>query len=158
MQKLVYDSDKLVPKPYPGDAKGSFVLGTDSDVLQSVLLKSDVENQLNGRVWFGRKTAGPPGHVHGGCQAALLDEMMGSTAWYFGYPAVAAKIEVSFLEMIPYEQSYELRGKITNVDNRKVLVVGELFKDDTLYASSSGLFIVLSNDQLKKLNLTIVKA
>src|SRR5438128_1851482 len=107
MQKLSYDSALLVPKPYPGDARGSFVLGTDSDVLQTVLLKSSVENQLNGRVWFGRKTAGPPGHVHGGCQAAILDEMMGSTAWHFGYPVVAANIDVSFIDMIPYDDSYD---------------------------------------------------
>ena len=151
--KLTYDPAKLVAKPYPGDAKGSFVLGTDSDVLQTVLLKTEIENQLNGRVWFGRKTAGPPGHVHGGCQAAILDEMMGSTGWHFGYTVVAAKIEVSFLEMIPYEQCYELRGKIIKVEDRKVRIEAELFSGEKIYASSSGLFIILNSDQLSRLDL-----
>ena len=27
-----------------------------------------------GRAWFGPETVGPPGHAHGGSQAALLDE------------------------------------------------------------------------------------
>lgn len=151
--KLTFDSELLVQKPYPGDAKGSFVLGTDSDVLQTVLLKSEIANQLNGRVWFGRKTAGPPGHVHGGCQAAILDEMMGCTGWHFGHTVVAAKIEVSFLEMIPYEQCYELRGKITSVDDRKVRIEAEIYSGEIIFANSSGLFIILNGDQLKKLDL-----
>ncbi len=151
--KISFDASLLVEKPYPGDAKGSFVLGTDSDVLQTVLLKSEIENQLDGRVWFGRKTAGPPGHVHGGCQAAILDEMMGSTGWHFGYPVVAGKIEVSFLEMVPYEQCYELRGKIVKVEDRKVHVTAELYNGEKVFASSSGLFIVLNSEQLGRLDL-----
>ena len=153
ISKLTFDPALLVLKPYPGDAKGSFVLGTDSDVLQMVLLKTKIENQLAGRVWFGRKTAGPPGHVHGGCQAAILDEMMGSTGWHFGYTVVAAKIEVSFLEMIPYEATYELRGKIIKVEERKVRIEAELFLGDKIFASSLGLFIILNSDQLKRLDL-----
>ena len=96
---LKYDPNLVVPKPYPGDAGGSFVLGTDSDVLQMVLQKTTIENELHGKVWFGWKTAGPPGHVHGGCQAAILDEMMGSTGWYFQHGVVAAKFEVELLKV-----------------------------------------------------------
>lgn len=151
--KLIYDKNLYVPKPYPGDAAGSFVLGTNSDVLQTVLLKSNQANELNGRVWFGYKTAGPPGHVHGGCQAAILDEMMGSTGWHFGHPVVAAKIDVNFLEMIPYENSYELLGRIEKIENRKIYISAKLFLGETVYAHSTGLFISLTEEQRKKLAL-----
>lgn len=151
--KLIYDKNLYVPKPYPGDAAGSFVLGTDSDVLQTVLLKSSRPQELDGRVWFGYKTAGPPGHVHGGCQAAILDEMMGSTGWHFGHPVVAAKIDVNFLEMIPYENCYELLGRIEKIENRKIFISAKLFLGDKVYAHSTGLFISLTEDQRKKLDL-----
>jgi acyl-coenzyme A thioesterase PaaI-like protein len=151
--RIKYDPNLFVPKPYPGDAEGSFVLGTDSDVLQTVLVKSDVPNELLGHVWFGLKTAGPPGHVHGGCQAAILDEMMGSTGWYFNHQVVAAKINVEFLQMVPYEQQYNLRGKITQVEKRKVTIEAELFKGETVYARSTGLFVILNDEQLKKLEI-----
>ena len=91
--------------------------------------------------------------MHGGCQAAILDEMMGSTGWHFGYSVVAAKIEVSFLEMVPYEKCYELRGKIIKVDDRKVRISAELYSGERIFANSSGLFIVLKSDQLSKLDL-----
>ena len=151
--KLKYDHSKFVAKPYPGDAEGSFVLGTDADVLQTVLLKSEVPNELLGCVWFGTKTAGPPGHVHGGCQAAVLDEMMGSTAWHFGNQVVAAKIEVQFMKMVPYERQYNIRGRITEISRRKVSVEAELFDDENIYAKSSGLFVILKDESLKKLNI-----
>jgi acyl-coenzyme A thioesterase PaaI-like protein len=151
--KIIYDPELYVPKPYPGDAEGSFVLGTDSDVLQTVLLKTNRHHELEGRVWFGYKTAGPPGHVHGGCQAAILDEMMGSTGWHFGHPVVAAKIEVNFLEMIPYENTYELLGKIEKMENRKIYITAQIFSGDKIYAHSSGLFIALTQEQRLKLDL-----
>jgi len=152
-KRIHYDSNLLIPKPYPGDAEGSFVLGTDSDVLQTVLIKSTVENELLGHVWFGWKTAGPPGHVHGGCQAAILDEMMGSTGWYFRHRVVAAKIEVEFIQMIPYEKQYDLRGRIIKIDKRKVHIEAQIFKDDVIYAQSKGLFIILNDEQLKRLDV-----
>jgi acyl-coenzyme A thioesterase PaaI-like protein len=151
--RIKYDPALYVPKPYPGDAEGSFVLGTDSDVLQTVLQKSTVPNELLGHVWFGHKTAGPPGHVHGGCQAAILDEMMGSTGWHFNYQVVAGKIEVEFLQMVPYEQQYDLRGTITSVENRKVTIEAQIFKGDKIYARSKGIFVILKDEQLKKLEL-----
>lgn len=151
--RIKYDPNLAVPKPYPGDAEGSFVLGTDSDVLQTVLIKSSIENELLGHVWFGWKTAGPPGHVHGGCQAAVLDEMMGSTGWYYKHPVVAAKIEFELLEMVPYEKEYDLRGFITKVDKRKVHIEAQLFKGEVIYARSKGLFIILKDEHMKKLDM-----
>ena len=151
--RIQYDPQLFVPKPYPGDPEGSFVLGTDSDVLQTVLVKSPKDNELLGHVWFGWKTAGPPGHVHGGCQAAILDEMMGSTGWHFKHSVVAAKIEVEFLQMIPYERQYDLRGTISNIDKRKVTIEAEIFLGDVVYARSKGLFIILNDEQKRKLDV-----
>ena len=152
--KIIFDPNLFIEKPYPGDAEGSFVLGTNSDVLQTVLLKSDRPNEIRGRVWFGFKTAGPPGHVHGGCQAAILDEMMGSTGWHFGHPVVAAKIDVNFLEMVPYENTYELVGRIDKIENRKIYISAELFNSEKVFAKSNGLFISLTEEQRKKLRVT----
>jgi len=33
---------------------------------------------VKGVVWFGGNVQGPPGFVHGGCLAAVLDESMGA--------------------------------------------------------------------------------
>lgn len=151
---LKFDKSLLVPKPYFGDPDGSFVVA--SSQMEFALLKSTVPRELLGAVWFEIATAGPPGHVHGGCQAAVLDEMMGSTGWYFGYAVVAAKIEVEFLEMIPIERQYSVRGWITSVQDRKIHIGAEIFDSTRVYARSTGLFICLTEEQkialAKKLN------
>lgn len=149
MSNLNYDLNLKVEKPYRGDRNGSFVL--NADFLEMVLLKADQADQLNGCVWFGSRTAGPPSHVHGGCQAAVLDEMMGSTAWHLGLPVVAAHINVEFLTMIPVRAQYHLKGRILSKENRKIRIQAEIFSDETVYARSEGLFIILSDEQRMRL-------
>lgn len=147
---LQFDEEAKLEKPYIGDKQGSFVL--DSDFLEMVLLKSKQEDTLEGKVWFSKKSSGPPGHVHGGCQAAVLDEMMGSTAWSLGYPVVAAHIKVEFLEMVPYEVELFVRGKVVDKQNRKVRVEAEIYDSQRQLARSEGLFIILKEEQKKKLD------
>ena len=140
-----------VATPYRGDSVGAFVLGSPPDLLRMDLVKSPRHHELLAEVWLGPKTAGPPGHVHGGCLAAILDEMMGSTAWHFSLRVVAAKIEVEFLKMAPVKQNYQIRGRIIKIEGRKVFVQAELFGRKTLYAKSTGLFVQLSPEQIKSL-------
>lgn len=148
---LKYNADLDIGKPYPGDNKGAFLLS--SSQLEMVLLKSSIHHELNAEVWFSEATAGPPGHVHGGCQAAVLDEVMGSTAWAHGYGVVAAKIEVEFVEMIPVLHQYSVRGRITSINQRKIYVEGEIFDQEKVYAKSTGLFIVLTEEQMNRLEI-----
>ena len=146
---LKYDAHLEIAKPYPGDTQGAFLL--NSPQLEMALLKSPNHQELNAEVWFGGGTAGPPGHVHGGCQAAVLDEVMGSAGWHHGYGVVAAKIDVAFMEMVPVLQQYSLRGRITAIDKRKIFVEAELFDKEKIYAKSTGLFIVLTKEQMDSL-------
>lgn len=147
---LQFDPSLQIQKPYIGDDQGAFVLA--SNQLEMVLIKSDEPHELLAEVWFSRKTTGPPGHVHGGCQAAVLDEMMGATGWHHGFGVVAAKIDVEFLDMIPVEKQYQVRGKIVSQDKRKIFIEAEIFAKEKIYAKSKGLFIVLTPEQLAALD------
>ncbi|HEX7675075.1 MAG TPA: PaaI family thioesterase [Bdellovibrio sp.] len=150
MSHLQYDKSLQIQKPYIGDDQGAFVLG--SNQLEMVLIKSNKHHELLAEVWFSRKSTGPPGHVHGGCQAAVLDEMMGATGWKHGFSVVAAKIEVEFLNMIPVEKQYQVRGQIVSQDKRKIFIEAEIFSKEKIYAKSKGLFIVLTPEQLTTLD------
>lgn len=98
---------------------------------------------LYAKAWFGRETQGPPGHVHGGAMAAVLDEAMGGACWMNGHRTVAAKIAVSFLEMVKLETETRVESRIERVDGRKVYVRAMLFDRERRVAESDGLFIVL---------------
>lgn len=146
---LNFDKNLQITKPYPGEAQGAFVL--QSSQMEMVLLRSTNAHELLGEVWFDVTTAGPPGHVHGGCQAAILDEMMGATGWHHGFAVVAAKIEVEFLQMVPVQRQYSVRGQILRNENRKVYIQAELFKGEQIFARSNGLFVSLTPEQMKSL-------
>lgn len=105
----------------------------------------EADDSLGGEVWFGPDLEGPPGHVHGGISAFILDEAMGSAGWLKGYPCVAAKIEVEFLEMTPVGQNLKVRAWIEQVEDKKITVRAEVY-GDKVYSRSLGYFSRLRKD------------
>ena len=121
--------------------------------------RRQADDALMGRVWFGPGTEGPPGRVHGGAVAALLDEAMGFSAWLVGHRVVAAHIEVDFRAMIPLAATASLEARVERVDGRKVHVRARLeLPDGTLAAESTGLFIELSSEHLERFSELASKA
>lgn len=99
--------------------------------------------RLYARAWFGLETQGPPGHVHGGAMAAVLDEAMGGACWMNGHRTVAARISVSFLEMLKLETETTVEAWVERVDGRKIFVCARLCDPGTRpIAESDGLFVV----------------
>ena len=45
---------------------------------------------------FGSHVEGPPGFVHGGCSAAILDSAMGMVAWTGGHRSVTANLTCNY--------------------------------------------------------------
>ena len=103
---------------------------------------------LVARVWFGPGAEGPPGHVHGGAQAAVLDEVLGLAAWLAGYPVVMARLEVDMRRMLPLGTVCTVRTEITSVQGRKVQVVGRLVgAEGVAYAEASGTCVAIGVEQ-----------
>lgn len=85
---------------------------------------------------------GPPGHAHGGCLSAVLDEAMGAAAWCAGHPVVAARLEIDFRKAVPLGQPCRAEGWVASVDGRKVHTESELrLEDGTLATRGRGLFV-----------------
>lgn len=103
---------------------------------------------LYAKAWFGLETQGPPGHVHGGAMAAVLDEAMGGACWMNGHRTVAAKISVSFLEMVKLQTETTVESRIERVEGRKVYVRAALMDGERRVAESDGLFVVLREQTL----------
>ncbi len=142
-----------VKVPYVYVPRSDFVIGDQKgERIRMFFYKSARAKELLAKVYLGKKCSGPPGHAHGGCTAAVLDEIMGATGWYCGYPVVAGKIEVEFLHMVPLKETYVLQGRIMGSEGKKVFTEGYLFdRSGKLYARSSGIFIKISGEKLKKL-------
>jgi acyl-coenzyme A thioesterase PaaI-like protein len=136
-------------EPFPSP-EGTFL--AESNHVRLAYFRKPGEGTLYAKAWFGAKTMGPPGHVHGGAMSAALDEAMGAAAWMNDYRSVAATITVSFLAMLPIETETIVEAQIDRVEGRKVHLRATL-KDPSgrIAAESTGLFVVLRDDQLRAL-------
>lgn len=103
----------------------------------------DEEQQLKARIWFGPETEGPPEHAHGGSIAAVLDEVLGLTAWAAGYPIVVGNLNVSFKNLLPLQKVVTIEGRVVSAEGRKVMVHGKIFCKKTVYAEGECLCITI---------------
>ncbi|MFM8532759.1 MAG: PaaI family thioesterase [Acidimicrobiia bacterium] len=135
------------PFPFP---EGTFL--AENNHVRLAYFRKPGEPTLYAKAWFGSKTMGPPGHVHGGALAATLDEAMGAVSWLNAHKSVAASITISFIAMLPLETDTVVEARIEKIDGRKIHVRSTL-KDPSgrVVAEGSGLFVVLRDDQLKAL-------
>lgn len=109
-----------------------------------------------GRCWFGPEAEGPPRHAHGGAMAALLDELMGFSAWLVGHRVLAKDIQVGFRRPLPLGTMVQLLGQVERVDGRQVHVRGQLLgaptgASPTLYAESTGVFVDVGSERFAKM-------
>lgn len=84
--------------------------------------------------------------------AAALDEAMGGACWMNGHRTVAAKISVSFLEMLKLETETTIEAWIERTDGRKIYLRAKMANSSARpIAEADGLFIVLKDDTFKTL-------
>ena len=111
--------------------------------------KREEDASLSGEIWFGPDLEGPPGHVHGGISAFILDEAMGSAGWLRGYPCVAAKIEVEFLSMTPVGQNLKIKAWVDKIEENKLSIQASIYGDKA-YSRATGIFSRLSRGFVEK--------
>ena len=139
--------EPVVPFPSP---EGTFL--HEGDRVRLAYFRKPNQPELYAKAWFGVKTMGPPGHVHGGAMAAALDEAMGAVSWMNGHRVVAATITVKFLAMLPIETETILEASVARVDGRKISTRSSLTDPrGQKIAEAEGLFIVLKDETQRAL-------
>ena len=87
---------------------------------------------------------GPPGHIHGGIIATLLDEAMSKLNRPLGVLAMTRSLEVEYLHPSPLFEPLLLVARHVRRDGRKLFHEAELkLADGTILARGHGLFIVV---------------
>lgn len=135
----------------PGDGRSSrsFVSGDPGGDRLRVRYYRTPSGNLTARVWFGPGSQGPPGHAHGGCLAAILDESMGAAAWLAGHTVLAVRISVDFRSMVPLGSVAAVETRIEGVQGRKVQVRGAILNlAGEVLAEGEGLFLTVEPEKL----------
>ena len=110
------------------------------------------EPKLWGTVRLQSEFTGPPGHVHGGAQAYVLDEAMGTVCWHANLPVMAREIRIEFLRVIPLAVDLAVRAEVVRQDGGDVVVTAEwLDQQGRTLARGEGKFHLISREQFLKL-------
>jgi len=98
---------------------------------------------------------GPPGHIHGGIVATLLDEAMSKLNRPLNVLAMTRHMEVDYLRPVPLYQSLILVSRHLSREGRKLFHQAEIQNPDgTVLARAKGLFIVVDERLLALAGLT----
>jgi uncharacterized protein (TIGR00369 family) len=102
-----------------------------------------------------RMHEGPPGHIHGGIVAALLDEAMSKLNRPLNVLAMTRHMEIDYLRPAPLHRPLVLISRHLHREGRKLFHQAEIqHLDGTVLARGKGLFIVVDVKFLTHVGLT----
>ncbi|XP_073465304.1 acyl-coenzyme A thioesterase THEM4-like [Aquarana catesbeiana] len=99
----------------------------------------------------GPYTEGPPGHAHGGCIAAIIDEAAGTLIEYSSGPAWTANLNINYRNPIPLGSTVIIDSRVEKVDGRKIYISCRVRSHDdaVLYNEATALFITVKSEGLQ---------
>ncbi len=105
-----------------------FYLSTDGTVVSMPTLPDSFE--------------GPPGHLHGGIIATLLDEAMSKSLRTHGLLAMTRHMEINYLRPVPTMKPLRIEARRTHYEGKKQYVQAHILSTDgETLATAKGLFI-----------------
>ncbi len=87
---------------------------------------------------------GPPGCVHGGIIATMLDEAMSKANRVRGVTAMTRQMQVDYLSPVPSGAPIRIEGRVTRSEGRKHWTEATIQAGNgTVLARATGLFIAI---------------
>jgi acyl-coenzyme A thioesterase PaaI-like protein len=134
-----------------GDRPFSPVIGDANPLAPPMSVRSLDDASVVSEVTLRPIHEGPPGAVHGGWVAMLLDQLLGHANAVAGVGGMTAELTVRYRRPTPYGVPLTVRARTDSVDGRRVHTSGEITADDEVTASASGLFIQPSASRIEEL-------
>jgi acyl-coenzyme A thioesterase PaaI-like protein len=103
-----------------------------------------INHEADGLVWaefiLGAAYEGPPGHVHGGMCAMVLDHVLGATAHKPGRPAYTGTLSVRYLRGTPLGP-LRAEAHVDRVEGVKTLASGHIADAKGVTVRAEGVFL-----------------
>lgn len=119
----------------------------------------DDDKKIEANFIFTSQHQGPPGYVHGGATAAVLDEAMGLAIWQAGYRAVTVNLLIDYRKPVPLGEPIRIRGAMSGIAERRIETSGEiLLPDGSVAVIAKGIYAegahFLDQDTIRNLEMT----
>jgi acyl-coenzyme A thioesterase PaaI-like protein len=117
------------------------VTGPENALAPPLPLTGHEDGSISGTTTLGMPYQGPPGFVHGGISALLLDHTLGVANHWAGPSGMTAELTLRYHRTTPLFEPLTVTGRQVSVDGRKIRAEGTLTAGGEVCVSARGLFI-----------------
>ncbi len=139
-----------VDDPETGERWYSPVYGPGSPVAPPLVATDTPDGRATGRVTVGKAHEGPPGLVHGGVVATLLDHVLARSLRAAGRGGLTAALTVRYRRPVHLGVPLLLTAGMGETDGRRTTAHARLVAEDApgvVLAEAEGLFMALRAEQ-----------
>jgi acyl-coenzyme A thioesterase PaaI-like protein len=119
---------------------GNAVIGVRNPVAAPLILHRAADGSVVGDFRLGAAYEGPPGHVHGGVSAMILDHVLGEGASLPGRPRLTGTITMRYRRLTPLGQLHT-EARIVRVEGIKTFAEGHIADAEGITVQAEGVFI-----------------
>ena len=155
-EQLIGDGTRAaMPWPDPQSMRRGYrpfspVIGAANPIAPPLEIRVCDDSSVLGEVTMRPIHEGPPGVVHGGWVASLLDQLLGHANAAAGVGGFTAELTVRYRRPTPYDVPLVLRARTDRVDGRSVYASGEIVVDGHVTAEATGLFRMPTGERLAR--------
>jgi uncharacterized protein (TIGR00369 family) len=135
-----------VDDPEIGERWYSPVYGPGNPVAPPMMATHSDDGRATGRVTLGKSHEGPPGLVHGGVVATLLDHVLARAVRAAGRGGLTATLRVTYRRPVQLGVPLLATAEVGTTDGRRTTATARLVAEDdpsTTLAEAEGLFVAL---------------
>jgi uncharacterized protein (TIGR00369 family) len=135
-----------VDDPEVGERWYSPVYGPGNPVAPPLVATDSADGRATGRVTLGKTHEGPPGLVHGGVVATLMDHVLARAVRAGGRGGLTATLTVTYRRPVQLGVPLVATAAMGEVDGRRTTAHARLVAEDdpgTTLAEAEGLFVAL---------------
>ena len=119
---------------------GNAVIGVRNPTAPPLLIRKEPDGVATCDFYLGAAFEGPPGHVHGGVSAKILDHVLGYAASKPGVHRLTGTITVRYRRLTPLGRLHA-EARITHTDGFKTYAVGHIADRTGVTVEAEAVFI-----------------
>lgn len=127
-----------------GTRRSNPVGGPENPIAPPVNFEGCDDGSVRAEVTLGLAYQGPPGCVHGGISALIIDHMMGFANHWGGRYGMTAHYEIDYRSPTPLLEPLSFRCWVDETDGRKTWTNATIHAGDRLCVEARGLFLEAS--------------
>ncbi|AGB24430.1 thioesterase superfamily enzyme [Mycobacterium sp. JS623] len=122
-------------------ALGNVVIGVRNPVAPPLVIHDGADGVVHTDFLLGAAYEGPPGMVHGGVCALILDHVLGATAHLPGRPAYTGTLTLRYVRGTPLGQQLRAEAHVERTEGSKTFAVGHIADAEGITVQAEGVFI-----------------